>query len=307
MANKKQHFVPTSYLRSWCDPETSRGREPYVWVFERNKLTGKPKAPQNICWEVDFYTLPRDDGHRDLSLEKGLGRLESDFATVRRKKLDTRQQITRREHFIICAFCAAMHVRTRAQRNYFAAQWRDILDAMDRMVAGYQRGPKDSLSSFSRSIVDSDQADDSSLSHDDVRRIVQYPAQSLLPNGIRVEMPILARMNMAILCTDDPVGFITSDHPCLWFDPASPSMPPGLASKTIEVMLPLSSRQLLLLNWHGLSGYIDMPLSTVTQANRMQRCGCDKQYVVRRNHAIPFCLPEEEQVIREEEVPIQTD
>ena len=302
MANKKQHVVPVSYLKAWCDPETPIGREPYVWVFERNERTGKPKAPHNIFWELDFYTLPGEEGHRDLTLEKGLGRLESDFATVRRKKLDARQQITQREHFIVCAFCAAMHVRTRAQRDYFAAQWRDILDAMDRMAGWVQKAPQAALSSFGRSILTSEQGEDLSLSHEDVRQIVQYPAQSLLPHGIRVEMPILARMNMAILCTDDRVGFITSDHPCLWFDPASPNMPPGLDSKTTEVILPLSPQQLLLLNWRGLSGYIDMPLSTVAQANRSQRCSCDKQYVARRNHDF-LLLSSDEQLIWNQETP----
>ena len=125
-----------------------------------------------------------------------------------------------------------------------------------------------------------------SLSQDDVQRIVDYPTQTSLLDFIQIETPILCRMSMAILCTDDDLGFITSDHPCLWLDPDRPF--PGLVSKTIEVTLPLSPRHLLFLNWQNVSGYIPVLPMFVDEANRMRRFDCEREYIVRKNEVNPY-------------------
>ena len=48
MKHGKQHFVPQSYLRAWCDPETPDGQEPYVWRFAKDGTDARRKAPENI-------------------------------------------------------------------------------------------------------------------------------------------------------------------------------------------------------------------------------------------------------------------
>ena len=42
MKNKKQHFVPRTYLKAWCDPNVPAKHEPYVWIFQRDSREGNP-------------------------------------------------------------------------------------------------------------------------------------------------------------------------------------------------------------------------------------------------------------------------
>jgi len=123
-----------------------------------------------------------------------------------------------------------------------------------------------------------------------VRRIVKSPAQTAVRNFIGNEGQMYASMDLSILYTDDPIGFITSDQPCVWFDPALDDAPcawrsPGLDSPTIEVLLPLSPSCLLFFNRLGLKGYIPATSVVVRKTNRMVRFGADRAYVVRRNHS----------------------
>jgi hypothetical protein len=52
---------------------------------------------------------------------------------------------------------------------------------------------------------------------------VQVPlvySQGYAESSLRAaETPHLAPVDLAVLTTADPQGLITSDHPCVWFDP----------------------------------------------------------------------------------------
>jgi len=82
MGNKRQHFVPTSYLKAWCDPNTPPGQTPYVWVHTADGSDKKRRAPENILSEADYYTFHKASGERDLFLERYLGSVESTFPAL---------------------------------------------------------------------------------------------------------------------------------------------------------------------------------------------------------------------------------
>lgn len=284
MKNKKQHFVPKSYLKAWCDPDTPARHEPYVWVFNRDSRVGESRAPINIFWEADFYTQPGQDGERDLILEEALNRIETQFIEVR-SKLEMRLPLSVKDHFWLSAFCAAMHGRTRAQREHRRKYWEETLETMKGLSEWAKTAPPDKLQSLSFSGPSSSKG--RTLSQEDVERIVEYPAQTALPHFILIETPILCQMSLGILYTDDDLGFITSDHPCVWFDPEHRF--PGLASETIEVTLPVSPKSLLFFNRLNVSGYIPVPPIFVREANRrMLYFGCEREYIVRRNQVRPY-------------------
>ncbi len=85
-----------------------------------------------------------------------------------------------------------------------------------------------------------------SLSHEEIRKIAQEPIQSTLPAAAKVIAEILAQMNIHILCTEGNPGFITSDNPCIMFDPLYSSEYLALGCPSIEVTLPISPRQLII-------------------------------------------------------------
>src|SRR5262245_37854393 len=95
--HKRQHFVPQSYLKAWCDPTTPVGQEPYVWLFLKDGSEVRRKAPDNLFHETDLYTIRRDDGTRDLVLEHGLSQLESEFVSIRDTKLARCEPLTASE------------------------------------------------------------------------------------------------------------------------------------------------------------------------------------------------------------------
>jgi len=116
--HKKQHWIPQSYLGPWCDPDVLCGHEPYVWRFDKDGSEGHPKAPKNIFAETNFYTVQLPDGTRDLTLEHGLAGLESDFCRIRDTAIAGRDPLSSDDRTVLCIFVAAMHARTRAQRDH---------------------------------------------------------------------------------------------------------------------------------------------------------------------------------------------
>ena len=110
--HKKQHYVPA--LKAWCDPNAPREQTPYVWVFDKEGNAARRKAPENIFYETDMYTIEDSGGQRLLHLEHCLQQLETAFARIRETKLKNRQKLTSRETILLCAFIGAQQFRTPA-------------------------------------------------------------------------------------------------------------------------------------------------------------------------------------------------
>ncbi|MEP6958436.1 MAG: DUF4238 domain-containing protein [Nitrospirota bacterium] len=131
--HKKQHYIPSSYLKAWCDENIPKGHTPYVWVFNADGSYSKKKAPENIFHETDMYTIKREDGSRDLVLERGLSQLEGTFSRIRKRTLAQGRPIDETDRLLLCAFIAAMHSRTPARREHLREQWELPLRIMDQM------------------------------------------------------------------------------------------------------------------------------------------------------------------------------
>lgn len=276
-AHKKQHYVPQCYLTAWCDPMTPSRQEPYVWLFSTDGATAKRKAPSNIFHETDFYTVKGPNGTRDLTLERGLAELESLFVNVRRDKIEPMKPLTAEDHFVLCAFAAAMLTRTKGYREHLRGQYGNLLDMMGKV---WDQKAKGRPRSESASIAE-------------VEALVEAPTQKMLAGLINSQVPLLLAMDFGILRTDTEPGFITSDCPCVWFDPKARERPfpfnaPGLAYETIEIRLPLSPTRALFLNRCGLRGYIVTNDQVTDEANRMTRCFAHEHFVVNTNTTNPY-------------------
>jgi len=68
---KKQHYVPQFYLREFLDPNTPLGQDPYVWVFAKDGKKKQRRAPKNILWKTELYTLDVE-GAKRYELEQAL-------------------------------------------------------------------------------------------------------------------------------------------------------------------------------------------------------------------------------------------
>lgn len=285
--HKKQHFIPQCYLGAWCDPDCPVEFTPYVWRFSTDGNEVKRKAPENIFHEKDMYTIHLEDGSRDLTLEHGLSQLESMFTDIRDKKIEKRLNLSFNDLVILCSFVAAMHARTKAQREHQRKQWSAPLKMMEGMIEQMKKAsPKEKMRMASFSSYSRD--NNPSFSYEDVKRIVENPTQTLLIPMVRTETPLLLRLNLAIFTTNNRTGFITSDAPCVWFDPKAYRRPPmmrapALMYKTTEITLPISPDSLLYLNQHGISGYKEANNEVIDEINTRVRFYAKEYFVVNSN------------------------
>jgi hypothetical protein len=296
--HKKQHWVPQSYLTAWCDPDVPDGQEPYVWCFPREGGPGKRKAPKNLFAETDMYTITRDDGSRDLYLERGLASLESDFAAVRRETLAACSEPSPDERFILCAIIAAAHARTRVHRDHTSNEWGKALSLMERMSEAYDAASPEQREEITSAFIEPAN-DRPALTEQDVRRLVTAPLQETFIATFREQMRFLPKMQLAILRTTAEPGFITSDVPCVWWDPEARNRPfpydsVGLLFPTLEITLPISPEQMATITHapiaRGGSVYFELtgPYEVlVDELNRRTRAHCDEHFVVARNETHP--------------------
>ncbi len=288
-SHKKQHFVPQCYLKAWCDPNTPAGQEPDGWRFNKDGSDARGKAPENIFHETDLYTIHRADGKRDLVLEHGLAGLESEFVAVRDAKLAQRKKITVREHAMLCAFIAAAQARTPTQRDHLGGQWAKLLEEMEHM----REGARTATPEQKRAAGSIASGSGPSLGYEDVKRLAEKPMETMLVPLVQGGTPLLMRLDCLVLTTSAEPGFITSDYPCVWFDPEAYKRPPfyqapALIYESIEISLPVSPHQLILLNRRGLSGYLDVPEPMIDEFNRRTRFHCSEYFVSSSNATKPI-------------------
>ncbi|NRR32207.1 DUF4238 domain-containing protein [Oxalobacteraceae bacterium] len=247
--HRKQHFIPACYLKAWLDPSAPQTsmNTPYVWLFDRKGENPKAKAPEKIFRESDMYTLTAPDGGHDLRLEHGLATVESHFTKVRTSKFNFKRPLTEEDWIWACLFAATAHTRTAASRDHFLNQMEE-LKAMFEKVAGPDwetRTVEPELPPHvERSNVYIPQPGD-------FDNLKETATTTLLNTAVKLILPTLLGMHKTVLCTSDPIGFLTTDAPSTWCDPTAYRRHPyeraiGLKNPAIEITLPLSPAQCLL-------------------------------------------------------------
>jgi Protein of unknown function (DUF4238) len=132
-----------------------------------------------------------------------------------------------------------------------------------------------------------------SFSYEEVKSMVEKPMQTMLVPSIEVQLPYLVDMDSVIMECSTETGFITSDNPCVWWDPQAYKKPPfwrspGLVTRTLEISMPISPGQRIILNWQGFRGYIPVPERMVDNANRLTRFFCSQHFVSNSATAKPI-------------------
>lgn len=296
-SHKIQHSVPLSYLKAWLDPSTPNKQEPYVWVFPRQGGEGKRKAPHNIFTENDMYTIHKADGVRDLRIEHGLCQLEGWFVEIRRDFLDKYKNIPLMRRTKLMAFIAALQCRTVAFRDHYRAHWQSVLNLMEEVEENLATVKKEQLHLLQFTNINS--SSNQSWSKEDVIKLIKEPVQQTLPDFLSICVPIMVKMSIRVLCTNTKPGFITSDNPVVWFDPEAHQRPltynaPGLGWPTIEITMPISPKQLILITHKKDHKQIIEPVqyfniseNLVHELNRRTRAYSKSEIVVSQNYTNP--------------------
>lgn len=279
MKKKRQHLIPRTYLKAWCDPTTPEGQTPYVWVFSKDDSSVKHRAPRKIFYETDAYTITGPSGERDLRLEDWLSELESDFAKVRREKIESEGLLNQGDVVALLAFAAAMMARTASYREHIGDIWGRVLDMGEKLEQAAARGAIQAQPVTNEG---------PSFTMDEVQRIVAEPLQATLAPNTDAFYTIFRTLDMAVLRATTQPGFITSDTPCFAGAPELDERPQTIYDSvlhlpTTEVVLPLSPRFCLFLSRSGLKGRLDVPAVVVDTINRRTRFECHRSFVVSQN------------------------
>jgi hypothetical protein len=235
-----QHFVTEAYLKAWCDPETPKGA--FVWVVSKEHHKIQRKSPRSLFSEADFYTVYDSSGNRILELEHKLKDVEDKFILLRDNKLFHRQPLTSGDRKTIALFVSTMFARTKLQRDEQKDIWQEWLDSVEKM-------PREALTYVK-----------TTAQYLQVKELQRQPMAYHLFNFVNITAPYLHQMNCAIYEAVSTPGFITSDNPCFWFDPAifNPRTPVsffGIGSPTLNIILPISPTQYISLERNGFDGY----------------------------------------------------
>ena len=157
-------------------------------------------------------------------IEDTLAKVETNFVDVL-AKVRKRQKLDDTDRARLCVFSAAMHTRTVSMGKH----WKRQMGRLHEMVVDLE------LSNKLKPVRSLETA-----------KLVEFAHPDVIARGLRLEAPVLFRMQMSILVSDDEFGFITSDSPIVWFNPRG--IAPGLAQKHIEVTLPLTPHHLLFIS-----------------------------------------------------------
>jgi len=238
--------------------------------------------------------MPGPNGTRDLTLEENLSRLEQAFSEIRRAKLRRRLPLTAEEHLRLCMFTMAMHGRTRDYKTHWSQQWGQALELLDRVQTAVEQATPEQRTRM-RQALQSPNPSGERLTREDVVEHMNRPIQAGLPVLATDGASMLFQIPFVILAVRDPVRFITSDTPCVWFDPASYEKPPpfgagGLVSPTLEITLPLSPTQMLFFGRKLVVSNTYLTVSDKTAVQSLNRRTATGSCVIADSkHIYPMC------------------
>jgi hypothetical protein len=270
-----QHFVTEAYLKAWCDPESPN--KAFVWRVSRKDRKICRKSPRSLFFKPDFYTIYDSNGHRILELEHKLNDIEEKFLALRDEKLQSHQQLEPEDRWTLALFISTMFARTNRQKEEGKQIWQEYIDLIETLPSDLSEKIKHT---------------------DEYKQVLDLHRKQPMPyhlfNFVNLTSPYLAYMNCAIYETELNPGLLTSDNPCIWFDPSiyNPNIHMtffGIGSPTLNILFPISPKQFISLERNGPDGYIDLHVNPETEVgiidsmNRLIALNCDDFIVVNQN------------------------
>ncbi|WP_159011376.1 DUF4238 domain-containing protein [Bradyrhizobium sp. S69] len=126
MDRKHRHWVSSSYLDAWADPDCPAHYDPYVRIFARDGNEHTKRALQNIFHMPDLYTI-FSEGGRDLSIENAFGQWEDGFVRVR-NRLEAGQDISQEDVAALYVSTGAMLARPPHRINFISDQRAHVVE-----------------------------------------------------------------------------------------------------------------------------------------------------------------------------------
>lgn len=260
MAN--HHYVPRFYLKKFCDPDTPPNQEPYLWVTERGTKDWKKRAPKNVGASPGLYSVPTEGGDDEM-VEKMFSTIESEMATIYRKRFDVYSPpADRKEREMVALFIALFAIRSPFYRRNMARFSEEVAQMSLRMMASR---PEYVEKTFMK--VEADTGEKPKMTVEQYQKAIREVKVTANPHYITAmslqQLDMFTRMiycmRWRFLIAPPGEFFATADSPTHWQDltPRPPMLRGhGLAMRNVEVVLPLSRRFCFLARWRRPSGVV---------------------------------------------------
>jgi len=280
MKHKRQHIVPNCYLSAWLEPVTPPGQQRALWKFSKDGTGKHRRSPKKTFVESDRYTVLLKNGERDLRVEHRLDQIENDFSCVLRR-LERREKLMTLDRAKLAIFTAAMLGRTKRRSDH----WKDTWQNLRGMVSQFQGDGAGSKASGTLRRDEPLPPGAVSVSAEEIDDFLVNSHPEYLTNTIEVAGPMLFAMDLSIYSTDDRLGFLTCDEPCIMHNPTAYRYhpirrSPGLRQRDVQVLMPLSPRLLIAFSHQQTYPFITpLPKKHVDEINRMMVWHADKEFV----------------------------
>ncbi|MGA2894307.1 MAG: DUF4238 domain-containing protein [Xanthobacteraceae bacterium] len=249
---KSQHHTPVLHLRNFV----GTAPEGHVWTYDKQTGTRRSSIPEETGFETHFYSVERDDGTMDTTIENLLAEIESKAAPVYRDLLKDKichgQPKSDFANFVACIFA-----RTPSMRRMFAETL-----SRDLQIRNYAYGTNDKAFESFISRSGKDRPPHLPEGRETLRKALTDPSQFVIEISREATLRSLGVMDkltpiffdMAWSLVHAKHGyFVTSDNALARAcDPRSRSPTlgdGGFLNETVEVTLPLSPSTMLLMTW----------------------------------------------------------
>ncbi len=123
---KAQHIVPRLHLQHFSGPEP-KGQ---VWTYDKNTGNTRSAIPEETATYGHFYSLEREDGTQDTTIERALADNEGKSDPIYKKLLAGYCNIEGDERAEFSVFLATLYLRTKAMRqdaaNVFGMSYQNL-------------------------------------------------------------------------------------------------------------------------------------------------------------------------------------
>ena len=281
MDHKKQHWIPRSYLKAWCDPEH---RDNVVHVYRADGEYKGWRAYSRIFSTDDLYTIAVG-GKRDLTTEKAFKHIEDRFLRVRRA-IECEGSLPAASKRILGWFVSATRNRSPTARDQWQLVQNRIVQIGDEMAAALAKASPVERKRMARASAHTRPDRFRLMTMNEARAAAAEPFGKWVLRHVAIEARLLEQMSFAVMKAPAGTSFITSDNPVVWHDAAPPGKRCrhlGLRHPYIEISMPLTPRYCLIFDHLGKDGTCDVSQETVDMFNSRTLNDCENCFIAQNS------------------------
>lgn len=285
MQKKKQHYIPVTYLKSWCSPDIPIGHEPSVWYISKDGQDKQKKSPSNMSYKNNFYTSYSEDGERNIDTEEKLSAIESNFSKIRDNRINKEELLTKDEYGQLCDFIMTMSVRTPKFGNHFKHPIQQMIDHAKFHYDWLKQASPLERDNARKQHTNSSNYPPSTTRTTilELETLLAQPYPSGIDYALKVRSPAIQRLPMVIFKANSANGFITSDHPVVIFPYLNPPESKNFDILTPEIIyMPLNPRKAIFItdkNTNLHNSYIEVSAECEDELNTCIRKNADQFFV----------------------------